>query len=60
MYKVPKALEHFHLSDDYVILCLVTTNFHVADKKQEVIYGPSFWFFDKWTTFPGCGCVVTQ
>lgn len=28
------------------MLCLVTTKFHLADKRQEVIYGAGFWFFD--------------
>lgn len=42
VYNVPEALGHFGISDGYVMLCLVTTKFHLADKKQEVIYGPSF------------------
>lgn len=42
VYNVPKALGHPDISDAYVVLYLVTTKFHLADKKQEVIYGPSF------------------
>lgn len=60
VYNVPKALGHHGISDSYVVLYLVTTKFHLADKKQEVIYGPSFWFFDRWTTFLSWGCIVTQ
>lgn len=42
VYNVPEALGHFGISDGYVMLCLVRTKFHFADKKQEVIYGSSF------------------